>query len=163
MRDLAGAFGEPATFLSGLVAEGVDIIYLRRRNLLMHAVSMAEAERSRYHWRTGDSLGFQPLSVEPAEILGYLSWLGEDDKTAARAVAPLPFVSLTYEDDLATVAAQQATVDLVLGRFGLPSVAAHSDLVRISPRTIRERVLNFDELAEALDGTEYKAMLDEPS
>jgi hypothetical protein len=146
-----------------LVDEQVEIIRLRRRNLAMHAISLAHAMQSRYHWRSYEGGRFEPIHVEPTLMWQRLARLEADDAASANAVASLPHVLLTYEDDLAGSEMQQATTTRLFKQFSVSARPVDSTLVRVTPRTIRDRVVNFDELAHALTGSPYASMLAEPS
>lgn len=153
------ALRERQDYLSRLSAAGVDIIFLRRRDLLAQAVSSAIASRTRWHWRLQDHATFKPLELDPVEVLMMTYLFEESDQYLRHLLSALPHLTLTYEADLMDPASQQATVDRICDRLGVAHAATSSDHVRFTPRTLAETVANFDELADVIAPTRFRRFL----
>jgi LPS sulfotransferase NodH len=150
---------ERSGYLSEVAGEGGTLIFLRRRNQLAQAISSVLAGQTRWHWRRQDGGRFEPLAVDPVEVLMMLALFEESDRFVAGLLETVSHLELTYEDDLAEPAAQQATVDRICREFGLPSVPVSSDFVRLSPRRLQDTVANFDEIVELVRLTRFQRFL----
>jgi hypothetical protein len=162
----SGHFGyqilrEQSDFLSRLAVAGSDLIFLRRRNLVVQALSAAIASRTRRHWVAGDRPVFAPLEVDPVEVLTLTYLFEENDHLLETALKDLSHLTITYEDDLQEPDAQQATVDRICSRLGLANAATRSDQVRYTPPRLADTVSNFDAVADLLGPTRFRRFLDD--
>lgn len=141
--------------------QGYEVILLRRENRVAQALSAAIARQTRWHRRQEDGGGFTPIAVDPVEVVVHAFLFEESDAFLETVVADLPHLRFTYEDDLTEPAAQQATVDRICARLGLAAAPATSDLVRLTPRRLGDKVANFDEVARILRTTRFARWLDD--
>jgi LPS sulfotransferase NodH len=150
----AGPDGE---FLTKLVAEEhFKVIYLRRRDLLAQALSFVDAARSSYHFREDDAApAFEPLQVDPAELISLLHGLDDNARWIDNVVGRVPHLRLTYEDDLKAADAQGPTVERICAELGIAPAATHTDLVARAPAQAAARIANPDEVATALRTTRF--------
>lgn len=142
-------------FLHRLSGDGVHLFRLSRRDALGQAISAVVAPQTQWHWRRGDSAELRPPTVDPAQVLLGLDVMERSERGLDAALASLPHLRFTYEDDLVEPADQQATVDRICTRLALTRVPVSSDLVRRSPRRLEDRVANFDEVVKALRPTRF--------
>ena len=153
----------PAGFLHELAGDGYSVIYLWRRNLLRQILSLLyAAERRSFHSHAGDDVAHTTIRVDPAIVLSWLEFstrLGEWERSV---LAELPYVDVTYEDDLSRSEAQQATVARITTRLGLEPAPVQSTLTPSTPRALDDFVANADELRRSLAGTPYAQYLDAP-
>lgn len=73
----------------------------------------------------------------------------------------VPHLSLTYEKHLRDPSSHQATVDEICQYLGIESAPVETSYQKISPRSLKEAVQNYDDLVDYLDSTEYARYLDE--
>lgn len=157
------ALREQPAYLAALAASGAQLIFLRRENLLAQAVSSTIASRTRWHWRRQDRGAFTALELDPVEVLMMTYLFEESDQFLTELLSGLPHLTLNYERDLVDSTAQQATVDRICARLGLPSAAASSEHVRFTPLRLSDSVANFDAVAELVQSTRFRRFLDDES
>jgi LPS sulfotransferase NodH len=151
---------DPAAYVRGLHARHYRMIVLERRDLLQQAISFARAEKLGYlHHRAGDGAAFSRLMLDPLAVLALMYVIEEAARFCHEALAGIPYLTITYEDDLATPERQQQTADEVCRSLELPPAVVHSDLVRITPDSIEAQVSNHDELLRVLSVTRYARYL----
>ena len=150
---------DPGRWLAGMHRHGWAVVALRRRNLLRHVLSnMAIAASGTVHDR-GGSTRAGGLTVDPAELV---HWIGVREGVGAaerRALAGVPHVALTYEDDLQDSDGWAAATGRVFAHLGLEPAPVTSSLRRTLPGPLEELIANYDEVASALRGTPYEQFL----
>jgi hypothetical protein len=151
---------ERTQYLSRLSAAGVHLIFLRRGDYLAQAISSTIAARTQWHVRRQDGTEFRPLDIDPVEVLMMAYLFEESDHYLAAMLAGLPHLTLTYEDDLADPAAQQATADRISARLGLAPAPTKSEHVRFTPPRLAQAITNFDAVAELVRPTRFRRFLD---
>jgi len=161
VRDVQTALDAPRTFLRILHHDdGFQVLYLRRTNLLRHALSNIRARRDTFH-RTGeeDAPSRPALHVDPEHVV---EWMRSSEALAAyehELLDGVPHLSLTYEDNLRDPEAHQSTVDTVCDYLGIQSAPVETSLQKLAPRSLRAGVHNYDELARHLQNTPYEQYL----
>lgn len=163
LRDVQTALETPETFLHTLHEKsGFRVLYLRRKNLLRHALSNIRARREGFHQKQSDGpREHTALTVDPQHVV---EWMDSSQALRAyeqRLLKGIPYLSLTYEDHLKDPSVHQATVDKVCEYLGIEPAPVHTEYQKIAPRSLREGVANYDALAEHLASTEYAKYLDE--
>lgn len=146
-------------FLQRLDALGYQIICIRRRNLLLQALSLVHATSTKYHFTIEDNHRFEAMRVDPVHLLYCLYALELEDNEAAASVEGLPALQLWYEDDLLTSDRQQATLGRLTDLFGLHRITARSRVVPGAPPTLAERVANLDEVSSLVAATRFERFL----
>ena len=152
----------PAAMFERLARRGDLIILMRRRNLLHVAVSFIEAELTAWHHKATDHTSAPatgPITVSPVTVLCALNALTESDRWNEEILAGLDHMTIVYEDDLQDAGQQRQTVDAIVERLGLTARPVSSDLVRVSPRRLEDRLANFDEVASLIARTEFAHFL----
>jgi LPS sulfotransferase NodH len=147
---------DPAEFVRVLHARGYRMIVLERRDLLQQAISFARAEKLGYlHHRAGGGGEFVRLALDPMAVLALMYVIEEAARFCHEALAGIPHLLITYEEDLATPERQQRAVDEICRSLGLPPAVVHSDLVRVTPEAIEDQIENPEELLRVLSVTRY--------
>jgi hypothetical protein len=150
----------PARWLRGMHRHGWRVLALRRRNLLRHVLSnMTITATGTVHDRSGAAPRTR-LTVDPAEVL---YWIGQREKVGAAetsALAGVPHLGLTYEDDLLDPARWDDTAGRVFAHLGLEPTQVSTSLRQRNPGPLADLVANYDDLAAALAGTPYASYLD---
>jgi LPS sulfotransferase NodH len=149
-------------FLRDLAADGVDILYLKRENLLSHGLSNLYARARRAYHSTDARAGQgRKIHLDPAELIAWMEGseaLNAYEDAVLKGVDALP---LTYERDLMTPEAQAATHARLLARFGLAHAPARTDLRKVTPRALPDLVDNSAEVLKALRGTRFARFIEE--
>jgi len=153
--------GDPDTYPARLDAMGYRLILLARRNLVAQAMSSIRAEQTQFHHYRGDRTAFTPTEVDPVTLMAF-TWVREAETTALiETIGAVPYLRLTYEDDLLDPACHQDTVDRVCRYLGMDSAPVSSGLVKVAPRGVREMVTNFEEVMELFRDTRYAGYLED--
>lgn len=154
--------GNQEKYLRHLHERGYEIVFLDRRDLLQHAVSMIRSYRGvPYHQRRGEQAAFDQRELDPLEVIDSMYRTEEEAIFLELALADVPHLRLVYEDDLLDASRHQATADRIFSQLGLPSAPVDSDLVKITPRRSRDLIANFDEVAGLLRATRYASYVSE--
>ncbi|MCS3631973.1 hypothetical protein GGP55_002584 [Salinibacter ruber] len=163
VQDVQTALDEPEAFIHRLWEEGgFQILYLRRTNLLRHALSNIRARREQFHQKKDDiPAEAQALRVDPDRVM---DWIRSSEALGAyekRLLEDVPHRSLTYEKHIRNPEAHQQTIDDICAYLGVESVPIESSYRKIAPPSVREGVANYDELVRRLRETPYEKYLEE--
>ena len=148
---------KPTHFLKDLHERGYRVIYLRRENLLYHALSNIGARRrGRFHQRVGDRyLEQEKMHVDVKEVLKWMRGSDHLRKLEEEILKETPHLSLTYESHLSVHENHQTTFDKICRFLNLKTSSVSADLVKLMPRKLEEIVENCEELCDSLRNTEY--------
>lgn len=161
LKDVQPIADGPA-FLRDLLDSGFRLLYLRRTNLLRHALSNIAAREHGFHVlknEPGSAPAERRLTVEPEQVL---QWMRGSDGLAryeASTLTGLPHLSLTYEEHLEDEGQHQATVDRICDYLEVSSGPVQTDHRKAAPRDLSSYVTNHEELLRFLRQTEYSDQL----
>jgi LPS sulfotransferase NodH len=162
LRDVQSAFEAPHTVLRELHHRcEFDLLYLRRTNLLRHALSNIRARRDQFHRQKSDPTERPPLTVDPDHVVEWMRKSEALQRYEEKLLEGLPYLSLTYEEHMRDPSAHQSTVDLICEYLGLPSAPVETDYKKLAPRSLRTGVSNYETLAQHLETTKYEPFLEE--
>ncbi|MEM6253216.1 MAG: hypothetical protein AAF821_09860 [Cyanobacteria bacterium P01_D01_bin.156] len=149
-------------FLHRLNNAGFKVIYLRRRNLFLHAISNLRARVLGFHKKKTDSLvKAKAITVEPESIV---DWIRRSETLASyelELLQGLEILSLTYEDNLQRTVQHQETVDQICEFLGVPSSPVTSDYRKQSSSRWQDAIANHQEVTGFLSKTPYAHYLDD--
>lgn len=152
---------ESTGFLRDLADRGVEIIYLKRQNLLRHAVSNLYARKRRaYHSSDAGAAKAVRVTIQPEEIEAWMDGSAALDDYETAVLEGVPHTALTYEADLSQEEDQLRTYRRLLDRFGLPYVEPSIALRKVTPSDLSEIVENHETLVPALRRGPYAHFLD---
>lgn len=163
IKDVQRPPGRRENFLHTLHHDhGFQVLYLRRENLVRHALSNIRARRETFHRKKSDPDG-EPtaLHVNPDRVIGWMQSSQALRRYEETLLTDVPHLSLTYEEHIRHADDHQTTVDLVCDVLGVASGPVESSYRKVAPSTLRDRVANYEELVRRLDGTPYAKYLDE--
>ncbi len=143
--------------LKFLEDNGYLLLHIRRRNILRSLVSRFAARARGLHHSTRAVA--TPLVTLPVhDLLTRLERISTDNINWERLGEQLPYLRIDYEDYVENPTIED---ERMLDFLGAPKdVAIKSPLVKVTPNDLRKVIANFDEVAKALKGTEYEAMLE---
>jgi len=165
IRDVQWGIRSPHDFLRTLHHEdGFQVLYLRRTNLLRHALSNIRARRETFHQEKDGhddpGSGRTALHVDPETVVDWMR-SSEALRTYEEALLEgVPHLSLTYEEHIRNPDRHQATVDAICDVLGIESAPVQSRYQKIAPPSLRDGVANYEHLADRLRGTRYEQYLD---
>lgn len=163
VRDVQTALHRPDALIRTLwEEEGFQILYLRRTNLLRHALSNIRARREQFHQKRDDAAAeAQALHVDPDAVM---KWMRSSETLGTyeeRLLDGVPHLSLTYEEHIRDPGDHQQTVDEICAYLGVESAPIESSYRKIAPLSLREGIDNYEAVARRLHGTSYERYLDE--
>lgn len=163
IKDIQRPPGQHEDFLRTLHHEhSFQILYLRRTNLLRHALSNIRARRDTFHRKKSDPDDApRALHVDPDHVMEWMQSSEALHEYEHALLDDVPHLSLTYEEHIRHADDHQSTVDLVCDFLGIESGPVESSYRKVAPSALRDRVANYEELAQRLDGTPYAKYLDE--
>lgn len=152
----------PDNFLYQLYHDGFQIIYLKRDNLLRHAISNIRARKKQFHYRKscGESPENELLNINIENLLGWIKGSQSLYAFEESLLQRITCLRLTYEKDLADESIHQDTADKVFEFLDLPSAKVTTDLVKSRSTKLVDIIDNYEELAEAMLNHGYAQFLD---
>lgn len=144
-----------SAFLRGFAERGFRIILVERRDLLQQVVSSVRGIETGHHHRQQDKGEFSPMRVDPVAVLCSLAWFEDAVNFVRSALAGLPRLELSYENDLLEPEQQQRTADRVCNYLGLTPAPVKTDLVKLAPRAVADQLENFGEVVSLLSQTRF--------
>ena len=145
--------------LEELVDNGFQVIYLRRRNLLRHALSGLYAEHRRHWHQTTAAASHERFSIDRSDLFRWLDGSTQLARFEQRMLEALPHLALTYEDDLEDAAVHARTLRRVTGWLGLDPIDPQTTLQRTTPRRLDAFVDNAAEMRRWVAASPYARFL----
>ena len=149
-------------FVRRLHARGFEVVYLRRENLLRHAISSLRARTLGFHRRRGEPAAPASLEIDVDALVARMEQIEGTRDYEERLLEGVPHMSLSYERDLRDEARHQSTLDRVCDLLGVKSAPARSGFERISPPSLRESISNYDEVERRLASTRWARFIEGP-
>lgn len=152
---------QPKNFLLELCQSGYKIIYLKRKNLLDHALSNINArQKQKFHYHVSqDKTQKKSIHVEVKELLKWITGSEKLNNYEHQLLQNVPHLSLTYESNLQYSLSHQTTANQIFQLLDLPLVSVKTNLIKIMPLTVNEMIINYEEILESLQGTQYEQFL----
>ncbi|WP_251964081.1 Stf0 family sulfotransferase [Salinibacter ruber] len=158
---------DPAGYLHQAHADGWNLVYLKRENLLRHALSSIRAEASgEYHQRADEDedspKSLNPVRVDPIDLIKKMEWREEKLAQEQEALSTLPHLEISYGSDLVDENRHQATAERIFRFLGLEAngIQVSTQLERINQGSLPELIRNYDEVASSLEGTRFDRFLE---
>lgn len=161
LRELQSSIKDKRQFLQDLVADGFQIIYLERKNILRQALSvMYGYHRDQWHVKKGQSLDSTKMKIDPVDLRDWMDGI-EDLKAFEKTMLEvLPHLHVVYEEDLSVPEQQSVTVEMVTDFLELPNEDVKSNLKRVTPKNLSSFVENVDEVIHFLGASRYHQYLE---
>ncbi|MEM7063215.1 MAG: hypothetical protein AAF572_08620 [Cyanobacteria bacterium P01_B01_bin.77] len=160
LRDIQNIH-QGSDFLYELSQSGVRILYLRRENLLNHAISNIRARNFGFHQsRTTKSFKKEKIYVNPRTVVNWIEKSQRLWEYEASLLRDIPHLPLTYERNLASEAQHQTTIDAICDYLSINSKPVFSQYQKVSPQTLQASVENYRELVDYLKSTPYHRYLE---
>lgn len=153
--------GAPEDYVRRLRDEGFRFVVLRRRDLLQHALSHIQARERQFHHRVDTAMpAWQPLHVDPVDLLAHMAHVELDTAVLDRCAAQVEHLTLEYEADLDVAGGVQLAGDRIADWLGIPRAPVPTTLRKITPRSCAEIVSNWQEVEAVLRTTRFADLLD---
>ena len=149
----------PRGFLESLVEAGYHIVYVKRRNLLRHALSNLYA-RHRKQWHQTEADAPTPkMTLDPDALVHWLNGSAQLDDLEGDMLDGMPHLPFTYEADLQDADCHAATVRRITDHLGLPYITPETSLRKTTPRRLSDILTNPEVVPQTLHGTPYARYL----
>jgi len=157
-RLIYGKVEQHPEILRSLKGTGTKIIHLIRENVLKTHISFKAAPiHKMHHPRKGDKVSHVRLHLDPDtiqhELTKRIKWI--DHKKAL--IKDMPNLEVSYEDFVQDRQAQAARIQPFLGMDEV--LPFESDLVKINPDKLADVIDNYEEIRDALTGTQFEKFL----
>jgi hypothetical protein len=155
-------FPHPAAALQGWHADGWKIVHLVRGSLLRRTVSSIVASRrpSPHHTRRDGPVKLKPLRLDVDELLARMGRQHAISRAEQAALANLPRLTVSYEEDLVDAARHQPALERVFAFLGLAPAPVRTQYVRIVAEPLDRLITNFDEVQAAVRASPFAASAD---
>lgn len=153
----------PQEFLERLHADHFRFIYLKRKNLLMHALSNIRARKLGFHKDKGEA-GFenQKINVAPKTLSVWLESITANHVHEGQWLSRIPHLALVYETDLQYRGQHSITVAKVCDFLQIDADVSQIEcgLRKISPLTLEASVENCEEVTQWLATSKFAYLLE---
>jgi LPS sulfotransferase NodH len=153
---------DPRHLVTTLHELGYKIIYLRRLNMLRHALSNIYARhRGAFHKKAtdGEAADKKEMHVDLEQLNFWLQRSEEMSAIEERAIAGLPHIEVIYENDLLHSSCHQHTADRIASFLNIPAKKVDTAFRRITSDTLQDFVLNYEEVEQYIAQTKYESFL----
>jgi hypothetical protein len=153
-----GQFVRPFALRYLLQHREIRVIHLRRENLLQTHVSVALMQKRR------DLHVTQPVApvwahIDPGLAIAAMRQTEALYQRYDRLFAGHPLMHVSYETMIDGSRLDAATGERICDFLGVSRQPMQSPLVKLNPRSLRDMVSNYDQLAEAVSRSEFAGML----
>lgn len=162
VRDVQTRLAAPEDVLRDLHhRDGFQIVYLRRKNLLRHALSNIRARKEHFHRKKSDQGSTaRALYIDPDQLIDWMEHSESLQAYERKLLEDVPHLSLTYEENIRSPKNHQSTVDQIAEFLGIETAPVESSYEKVAPPSLEDGVANYDELVEHLANTRYERFLD---
>jgi Stf0 sulphotransferase. len=160
LHDLQTHLPDRRAFLKALMERGYRVLYLRRQNLLRHALSGLYAEhRRRWHQTDTDTAARPTIRVRRDDLFRWLDGSAQLRHFEQEILNGLPHLSLTYEEHLEDPARHADTLRRVTDRLDLDPVTPDTSLRKTTPRRLSDLATNPDDIRRWVAASPYARFL----
>lgn len=157
---------DPRALLTEFHENGWKLIYLKRTNLLRHAISDIRSEKTGlFHVvdREGEVASVKgprgKIRIEWSELLEAIDFRQRCLEGEETALKGLPHLVVEYESGLLNPDAQPVTMNRVFSYLGLPEYEAGTSFQKVGAKNLGKDIENFEELENHLKQTEFGRFL----
>ena len=146
-------------FLSYLLNNGFKIIYLKRENLLMHAVSNVRAREFRFHSKDSNENLEKKITVDLSVLMYWLELSEMRERKEESLVSSIPHLRLKYEENIENPAKHKETSDTVCDFLNISRGEVATQYKKISPLRLEDSIENYQEIKDKLINTRFEKYL----
>lgn len=139
---------------------GFKIVYLYRENILAQALTYIRSRSFGQHKRKEEPHKHQKIRVDPIEVIDLLNLILSYKEFEQASVENVNCLTISYEENILDEENHQSTVDSVCEFIGVKSERVVSKYQKMSPRSIKDSVENYEVLKDSLLDTPFSIYLD---
>ncbi|MFT4702468.1 MAG: LPS sulfotransferase NodH [Bradymonadia bacterium] len=152
-------------FLRGLHDDGWRFLYLRRDNVVRHALSSITLRKTgvphQFSSKSSETRGYARAHVDVETLRHWIAEKQRREQCELDALGDLPRLNLVYEEDLVGAENQQRATARVADWLGLPPAATTASVRPNTPKRLSDIVENLDELRRAFEDTDIARFLED--
>ena len=153
----------PNQFLQDLRKGGCRAIFLNRRDMLRHAIATLKAYSLNCRFDIASNEADKALrsqfKIDVDELLACLKYMDNQRLEAQAMLHDMPYLSLTYEDDLMNPNSHEDTAKRLSTFLEIPNIKPIGSKLKLVHQQLADIVDNHDELCEAIASSEYAYLL----
>jgi hypothetical protein len=141
----------------------IRVIHLRRANLLKQHVSNMLTRRSKELSRpphATEPVRAAAIRIRPQVAIWHMRLVRAQHNWYSRRLSRHPRIEVVYETMIEANRLSDEASTLICDLLGLEPEPLGADLVKVNPDSLRDIVTNYDELVQALYGTELEEFLE---
>ena len=145
---------------------GWKIIYLKRTNILRHAISDIRSDATgMFHKVEGKKVsqegggGRPKIRIEPEQLITTMKFRETYLKKEVAALDTVPYLTIEYEKDLINPDVQREALNRIFDFLDLPHHDAETSFKKVTSKNIADDVENFDELEKVLHQEGFESYL----
>ncbi|MBA2409576.1 MAG: hypothetical protein H0V62_07335 [Gammaproteobacteria bacterium] len=152
---------EPRRFLQRMVGDGWNLIYLKRTNILRHAMSsVVAAHRGASHHEVSQGpLRLKKFYVETSDLIRRIKKRERLLQEEALILHDLPYFSVHYETDLLRSECHQDVTNRLFDYLNIARAPVKTKLMRTGKDDLSDIIKNYDEVVQVLAENEYAGYL----
>ena len=163
LETVQNSIKDKRAFLSNLVEDGFQILYLERKNILRQALSvMYGYHRDQWHVKGASSKQASKkdkMKIDAVELKNWMDGIVELKYFEEDILQYLPHYHLVYEEDLSQPEKQIETIDDIMNYLGIEQEPLSSDLKKVTPKKLSSFVENADEVLDFLSASRYQSYI----
>ena len=141
---------DPKSFLETLSKQGWNIVYLRRRNKVKHALSnIISQHRGKFH-KLNDKSEKMTIVLDRARLIELVNLRFKFEAEEEAAISGIKHHEVTYEDDLEKADCHQKTINQILDYVELEGRAVSTRHRKINTQPLHDLISNYDEFMNCL-------------
>lgn len=146
-------------FLNYLVKTGFRIIYLKRENILMHAISNIRAREYGFHNNDKIKGIARKIKIEKSELFYWLELSEKREIKEDALLSGVDYLRLIYERNLENPDKHKATIDEICNFLNIERGAVATQYKKVSPERLVDSIENYQYLKEILNNTRFEKYL----
>jgi LPS sulfotransferase NodH len=146
-------------FLDYLIKTGFRIIYLKRDNILMHAISNIRAREYGFHHKLLEKNIVKKIKIDKKELFYWLELSEMRELKEELLLSGVEHYNLIYEKNLENPDRHKATVDGVCDYLGIDRGWVATQYRKVSPEKLIDSIENYQDLKDILNKTRYEKYL----
>lgn len=140
----------PARVLRDFQRYGWQVLYLRRRNRVKHALSNLVRNHRGYGHKLDDAPERYRLRVDCDDFVQRVAEKLEVEQIEQDALRGIDFQEVVYEDHLENAALHQSTIDRILQAVSLEPTAVTTEHRKVNTQSMADLIENYDEFSQRI-------------
>lgn len=142
---------DPERFFGHFRDQGFKFIHLKRNTFWQTFSLLKAGSTGVFHSSSGKKADTSAVEIDVPNFVARLKWSDELLKYETAGLKTIPHLEIDYDSELAAPELLLTTASKVFAYLGVPDAPVESRLKKLLPSSARDLILNYDELAEAIE------------